>query len=167
MIKIDFKPQDFAACAAQQLDALMVLVPGDTSATGAAADAVKSVLASGDLVLKTAKNLALYKPAGFAAKRVWLVAVNSPSAKDVRNAVSAAVANAKAANAKSLGVCLALLDDLHAEQLQAAVVAAADASYAYTLTKPSAEASALAAVTISAAPDAAKFKTEFAVALIL
>ncbi len=152
MIAIELKALDFAASAALSADALVLLVPPDFKASGAEAQTIAAAQKSGDLVVKTAATLALYKPEGFAAKRVWLVAVDKPSIKDLRAAVSHAMALARGAGAKRLAIGLNLIAELDEKRLHGAVLTAADAAYTYTHTKPKAETTTVQQVALIAAP---------------
>ncbi len=166
MINIDLKPLDFAATAAMPADALLLLVPAGFAGTGDAAALVQSALKSGDLPAKGNKALALYKPKGFAQKRVWLVGVDAPSPKDVRASVAGAVAAARQAGAKTLVIGLSALDQLDPAQLEAAVASAADSTYTYNHTKAKAEVSSVQNLTLALTADAvAQLKDAFAVAL--
>ncbi len=164
MINFDFKPLDFAASVAHNVDLLLLLVPNGFAGSGSAAALIADAAKSGDLTAKGNKSLMLYKPAGFGAKRVMLVAVDAPTHKDVRQAVMTALSAARVAGAKTVGLGLNLLPELQAAHVHAAVAGAADASYTYQLTKPKAEACSVQTVALMVAKSA-QHKAEFDLAV--
>ena len=125
-----------------EVDAL-VLVAGDAmDATLAAplAALIDRAIAEGDLTLKKGKTLYLHAPAGIAASRVVVCVAADTSAKAFKSAVASGLGALKSTGAKTIGIAAAngaVLGDAHAE---AAVLAAADATYLYTHSKPSAPA---------------------------
>ena len=138
-------PEGLAGTAA---DALLVVMTSD----GAGADPVvaglaSDALAAGDLECKAGQALYLHRPAGLKAPRLVLAVADGTSAKALRKAVSAGLAQLKGRGVRELAVWAPYaLDEDHAEALVAAV---GDASYVYRHTKPSAPpAKALAKVTL-------------------
>ncbi|MGJ7521218.1 leucyl aminopeptidase [Variovorax sp. LT1P1] len=153
-----------AQAATEKTDTLIVLVADGSPATAPAkADAlalvIDAVRKAGDLPAKAGKLLALYRPAGVTAPRVLLVGAGDGSVGAVRNAVGAAIQAAKAANPKR--VTLLLAPGMDGLAVRAAVIAAADASYVYTTTKPKVEARSIRQVVLGVA-DASAVKTMFA-----
>jgi leucyl aminopeptidase len=88
-------------------------------------------------VLKKGKVLYLHRPAGVAARRLVLAVAGDGSVKAFKSAVALGLGALKSSGAKTVAIAApgAAIGAAHAE---AAVVAAADASYLYTHTKPSA-----------------------------
>ncbi|MFO1243631.1 MAG: leucyl aminopeptidase [Ramlibacter sp.] len=154
------KTLDLAGAAAEKCDALVVLVP---EAFKPGRDVLSRTLAAaqkaGDFEAKAGKLLALYKPEGFGAARVLLAGAGDGSARSARSAVLAAVGAVKSAPVKRL--VLVFAGAPAADALQAAMLAAADASYVYTTTKPKAEARKLQQVVLGVT-DAAPLRAAFA-----
>jgi leucyl aminopeptidase len=156
---MDFELKSLSPNQAAQLttDALLVLVPdakAGKAASGALHELVTSATEHGDLEPGVAKQLACYRPAGFKAARVLLVRVGDGSAVSVRKAVTAGLGALKQPGVKKLGLVLSLFDAGN-DAVRAAVQACADATYAYTTTKPSAKARALQQVVVGVAQVAA------------
>ncbi|MES2529659.1 MAG: leucyl aminopeptidase [Pseudomonadota bacterium] len=135
----------------EKADALIVLV--GNAPTGAAASSkdlltplIASARKAGDLPDKAGKLLSLYRPAGVTAPRVLLVSIADGSPASVRSAVTAAVGAAKAHAPKKLVIVFA--GAVEAAAVRCAVLAAADASYVYTTTKPKAEGRSIRQLTI-------------------
>ncbi|MDB5891404.1 MAG: aminopeptidase Metallo peptidase family [Polaromonas sp.] len=157
----ELKTSSRSRVCAEKYDALIVLVPqdmvaGDDAASMLAASAVRA----GDLECKPGKLLTTYKAVGISAKRVVLVGAGDASPKSLRSAMAAAVNALKTANVKTVLVSLNALHAVTDRVLQAAVVACADAAYAYSTTKPSSTASKLGKVTF-ATSDAAMVQAGF------
>ncbi len=154
------KTLSVAQAASEKADALLMLVADATSEAG---DALSRLIAaartSGDLPDKAGKLLALYRPDGIAAPRVVLVSIGDGQYSSVRSAVLAAVGAAAAPDVKRIVIVFSRAAEPFA--VRAAVLAAADASYVYTATKPKAEARSVRHVTIGVA-DAAAVATDFA-----
>jgi leucyl aminopeptidase len=149
---MDFELKSLSPTQAAQLvvDALLVLVPdakAGKAAGGALHELVTSATEHGDLEPGVTKQLACYRPAGFKAARVLLVRVGDGSAVSVRKAVAAGLGALKQPGVKKLGLVLSLFEAGH-DAVRAAVQACADATYAYTTTKPSAKARALLHVVV-------------------
>ncbi len=133
-MNFELKPMGLVGAGSEKADALIVLVsqdfkPGKDDLSALIGQAMKAT----DLETKPGKLLTLYRPVQANATRVVLAGAGTGSARDVRAAVLAAVATAKAANLKKLVLCFAA-PALEAA-VRAAVLAAADATYAYTHTK--------------------------------
>lgn len=127
-------------------DALLVLVP-DTAPKGDTPlhRLVTQALKGGDLEAGAGKTLAAYRPEGFKAARVLLVRAGAADAAALRKAMTAGVQALKGPGVAHLGV-VATLVALDNDGLRAAIQAAAEASYVFTTTKPSAKPRALARV---------------------
>ncbi|MGV8804133.1 MAG: leucyl aminopeptidase [Polaromonas sp.] len=137
----------------EKTDALIALIPegwkaGDDVLSALAASAIES----GDLELKAGKVLSAYRLPGMAAARVLLVGAGDGSAKSVRTAVAAALGALKGSNVQQAVLWLGALGDVLPAAVQAAVVAAGDATYAYATTKSKPTPSKLQRVTL-AVPD--------------
>ncbi|WP_439587277.1 leucyl aminopeptidase [Hydrogenophaga sp.] len=156
---MDFELKSLSPAQATQLacDALLVLVP-DARPSGDAPDALSQLVAqatkAGDLESGVAKLLACYRPEGFKAARVMLVRAGDGSAASVRKAVAAGVGALRQPGIQRLGLVLSLLAASDAVA-RAAVQAAADATYTFTTTKPSAKARALRHVVLGVSQPAA------------
>jgi leucyl aminopeptidase len=132
-----------AQAANEKTDALILLVAdGAKTAAPPKSDAlaalVESARKAGDLPDKPGKLLALYRSAGVAAPRVVLASIGDGTAGAVRSAVAAAVQSVRAGAPKRVAIVFA--QGAEGPAVGAAVLAAADASYVYTTTKPKAEA---------------------------
>lgn len=134
-MNFDLIPLDRSELARHPADALVLLLPEGTS--GAGKDALSTFIAqaqaSGDLDTQAGKCLQAWKVAGVAARRVLLVGCGDGSAARIRKAVAAAVTALRDAPVKHL--VLALPETAASAGVQAAVLAAADASYVYTTTQ--------------------------------
>ena len=139
---MDFKHQitTKAGLSGMDVDALVLVVADavDESIGAPLTTLLGEAVAAGDLVLKKGKLLYLHRPAGVTARRVVVaVAGAEPSLKAFKAAVASGLGALKSSGAKSVAIAAPgiAIDAGHAE---AAVVAAADACYVYTATKPSA-----------------------------
>ncbi|NMM12878.1 MAG: leucyl aminopeptidase [Rhodoferax sp.] len=146
-MNFELKTFDIAGAANEKCDALIVLLsqsfkPGKDVLSTLVAQALKA----GDLETKPGKSLVVYRPAGMACSRAVLASVGDGSAKEVRQAVSAAVAAVKAVNVKKLAICFATLPQENA--VRAAVMAVAEASYVFTTTKSKPEGRAIQRVVL-------------------
>ena len=129
-MNFDLKALNLAGAAAEKCDALVLLVP-DAFKPGkdALSQCVAQARKAGDLDNGAGKQLALYQPAGVAARRVLLLGAGTASAKEAA-AVTAA-----------------------------AVQTLADISYVYTATKPEAKALAWTRTTVAVPDKAAAAPT--------
>ncbi len=133
-------------------DALVLVVSGD--AVDAALDArlagaLNDAVSGGDLALKKGKALYLHRPAGVKAARLVFTVAGAAAPKAFKAAVALGLAQLKGLGAKHVAVGLAGEGELSAAHAEAVVAAAAEASYVYRHTKPSAPAApALAKVTL-------------------
>jgi leucyl aminopeptidase len=133
-MNFELKPLGLVGVASEKCDVLIVLVPQDfKAAKDDLSVLVAHALKSGDLESKPGKLLPLYRPMQANAVRVVLAGVGEGSARQVRTAVTAAVGSARSATLKKLMVCFAT--PAREESVRAAVLAVADATYAYTHTK--------------------------------
>lgn len=155
----ELRKLSLADAVTEKCGALLVLVaetfkPGADALSQLAAKALKA----GDLEAKAGKTLLAYHPQGVTCARVVFAGVGDGSAKSVRQAVVAAVGAIKSGPAKDLLVSFAQAP--LAGAVRAAVVAAAEASYAYTTTKSKPQGRKLERVAIGA-PDVGHAKAEF------
>ncbi|WP_372657030.1 leucyl aminopeptidase [Hydrogenophaga sp.] len=150
-MNFELKTLSLAQAAAWSVDALLVLVP-DTMDAARASDTALGKLFEvaqrhGDLEKGVGKSLACYRPLGVKAPRVVLVRAGDGSAASVRKAVTAGLSSLKQPGIKKLGLLLSLLGP-DADAVRSAVQACGDATYVFTLTKPSAKARALREVVV-------------------
>ena len=142
---MDFRHQISApqAMAATACDALVLIVNGDAvdpTLDAPLAAALADALAEGDLELKAGKSLYLHRPAGIKCARVVFAATGADTVKAFKAAVACGINQIKASGAKHIAVALAnagTLTDAHAE---AVATVAAECTYIYRHTKPSATA---------------------------
>ncbi|MEZ5663103.1 MAG: leucyl aminopeptidase [Burkholderiaceae bacterium] len=141
---------ELKATTAQQLstlsaDALVVLVPEKprwNEAGEAMAALARTVQADDLLEAGVGKTLMCLPATGFKAARVVLVRCGEARPADIRKAVSTAVTALKHPKLRRIGLVTHLLP-LDTAGVAAAVQAAAEATYVYTTTKPSATARSL------------------------
>jgi len=147
-------------------DALLLVLTADqaTSADPVLDKLVKDAIASDDFALKSGRSLYVHRPAGVKAARVLLLAASDGKPKSLKVAVAKGLAQLKELGAAHVAVALAKGLSLSAEHAQAVVLAAADATYVYRHTKPSApKPGALKKLTLlGAADEAAAVKTGLA-----
>jgi leucyl aminopeptidase len=127
-----------AGAAAVNADALLAVVPasGDLPKLGAPLDAaVADAIKAEDLERKAGRTLYLPRLAGLKAGRVVIAVAKDTSPKAFKAAVAAGLAALKRAPVKHVAVVGGEPSAAHAEAL---AVAAGDAVYHYTHTKPSA-----------------------------
>ncbi|WP_296448838.1 leucyl aminopeptidase [Rhodoferax sp. UBA5149] len=158
-MNFELKTLDLSAAANEKGDALIVLLsqsfkPGKDVLSALVAHTLKV----GDLETKAGKLLVLYRPAGVACSRAVLAGIGEGSAKEVRQALGAAVAAVKAPNVKKLVICFATLPQ--EETVRAAVIAAAETSYVYTTTKSKPEGRSIQRV-VMGLPGPTKIKPMF------
>lgn len=158
-MNFEIKSMALAQAAKEKCDALIVLVSQDFKAgkdelSGLVAQALKSA----DLEPKAGKLLPLYRAPQSHAVRVVLAATGDGSARSVRTAVLAAVAAAKSASLKKMLLCFAM--PAREDAVRSAVLAAADATYAYTLTKSQPEPRTVQKIILTAS-NASELQTVF------
>ena len=122
-------------------DALLLVVHGSV-VDGALAPAISALIGeaveAGDLQLKAGRSLYLHRPAGVKAARLLVVAAAAASVKSFKAAVAAGLGQLKGSGAKHIAVAVADANPLTALYAEALATAAADATYLYRYTKPSA-----------------------------
>ncbi|RYG14958.1 MAG: leucyl aminopeptidase [Burkholderiales bacterium] len=143
----ELKTLTLSGAAAEKADALIVLVPQSFKpGKGVLETLLAGALKSGDFEAKPGKLLQLWRAPDVAAARSVLAGTGDGSARQVRQAVLAAIGALKATPAKRITICFA--QAATADALRCAVLAAAEASYVYTTTKPKAEARKISLVTL-------------------
>ncbi len=159
IMNFELKKLDLDHASREKCDALIVLV-GDAFKPGKDVLSVQlaAALKAGDLQAKSGKTLALYHVDGITGTRVVFAHCAGGSAKEVSESVAAAVLATKAPNVKKLVLCFAL--PAQPTAVRAALLAVAQASYAYTSTKSKPEPRAIERVVL-ALPEIEKFKTGF------
>jgi leucyl aminopeptidase len=124
-------------------DALVLVVASDSvdaALDARIAAALNDAVSSGDLALKKGKALYLHRPACVRAARLVFAVAGAASAKAFKAAVAQGLAQVKGLGAKHVAVGLAGAGELGAAHAEALVSAAAEATYVYRHTKPSAPA---------------------------
>ncbi|HJV60146.1 MAG TPA: leucyl aminopeptidase [Albitalea sp.] len=124
-------------------DALLVVTHGDAidpTLDAAVAALIKDALALGDLQFKAGRTWFAHRPAGLKAARLIVAVAGAPTVKAFKNAVAAGLAQLKGLGVKHVAVALGNDGEVTAEHAEAAATAAADATYVYRDTKPSAPA---------------------------
>ena len=113
IMNFELNSLDLADAATQKADAMIVLVPkAFMPGEGAMHGLIAVALKAGDLDTKCGKSLHVYRAPGVACTRVVLVSCEEGSARQVRQAVAAAVGIVKQPYMTSivvLGVSLAAL----------------------------------------------------------
>ena len=138
---------DLADAATKKADAMIVLVPKSFKPSpGVVSALIAGALKAGDLETKCGKLLHIYRAPGVTSVRVVLVGCDEGSARQVRQAVVAAVGAVKSGAVKNLMVCFGW--PAAGSAVHAAVMAVADATYVYTTTKPKADARAVERVVL-------------------
>ena len=155
-MNFELKSLDLTGAAALPCDALVVLLPaafkpGKDALSTLAAQALKA----GDLDTKPGKLLSLYRPAGVACARAVLVGAGEGSAKQVRQAVTAAIGAIRSGTGTVKKLVLCFAASASEDAVRAAVTAVADASYVYTTTKSKPEGRTIQRVTVGVAQAAA------------
>ncbi|MDR7305158.1 leucyl aminopeptidase [Rhodoferax saidenbachensis] len=141
-MNFELKALSLVAVANEKCDLAVLLVPADFKAgKDELSQLVAQAVKAGDFTGKPGQVLALYRPGQANATRLVLVGVGEGSAKQVRGAVAAALGAGKSPNNKK--VVLAFAAPAQESAVRAAVVAAADATYAYVHTKSKPEPRAL------------------------
>jgi leucyl aminopeptidase len=158
-MNFELKTFNLVEAANEKCDALIVLLsesfhPGKDVLSALVTQALKA----GDLETKPGKSLLIYRPQGMACSRAVLASIGAGSAKDVRQAVAAAMAAVKTSNGKKIVICFASLPQEDA--VRAAVMAVAEASYVYTTTKSKPEGRVIQRVVVGL-PNAPKLRSVF------
>jgi leucyl aminopeptidase len=159
----ELKTFDLADACRQKCDALVAVVTDD-AAVGAdpISRLVQDARKTGDFEGKPGKLLQAWRVDGVAARRVIIAGAGDGSGKRVQSAMQAAVAALRNKAVKRLVVALpaAAGDDA----VRAAVMATAEASYAYVTTKSKPEAPALERITIAVPASVTAHRQAFDVA---
>ncbi len=158
-MNFELKSLGLQGASTEKCEAMLLLVndgfkPGTDSMSQLTAQAIKA----GDLQTKVGKLLSAYRVHGVSCARLVLVSAGDGSAKSVRQAVAAGVGSLKGGPAKN--VTIVFSDAPQRGAVRAAMVAAAEASYAYISTKSKPEARTLQRVVLGVA-SAPAVKTEF------
>jgi leucyl aminopeptidase len=151
---MDFRAQAVTtdSLAKHAADALVVVLAGEAKEQrldAPLAALLKESIASGDLALKAGRALCLHRPAGVKAARVVFSVAADAGAKAFKAALGAALGLLKQGGARQVSVLHAGAAGADAAHAEALAAAAADATYIYRHTKPSAApASALKKLTL-------------------
>ena len=157
---MDFKTKiaDAAGAITVAADALLVIVASTEAAATLAqplADEFARALREGDLDAKAGQVLYAHRVDGVKATRVAFAFAGGATARAFRRALAAGLGVLKAGGTKSLAVAAAGFGTLAAAHGEAVAVVAAEATYLYRETKPSAPApSRLKAITLLCADKA-------------
>ncbi len=147
-MNFELKALDLSSSAAAKCDLLLLLVPETFKPQQDPLSVlVESATKHGDWSPASGKQLHLYQPQGVQARRVLLLGVGRAAARDVRAALSGAAAVLKSEGVKHAVVALSALAEAK-DAVCHAVQSAADAAYAYTLTKSRAKTPSLLKVSI-------------------
>ncbi len=158
-MNFELKTLDLAGAVSQPCDALIVVVMNPFKPDkGVLSDLITQSMKTGDFEAKPGKLLQTYRPAGFGCARLVLVNAGDGSARQLRQAVSAAVGVVKSPSIKRVVVCFTT--PVGPEAVRASVTTVAEASYFYTTTKSKAEGRALTNVVIGLS-DAVDVKSAF------
>jgi len=158
-MNFEIRALNLAAVAAEKCDLLVVLVPKDFKSTkDDVSQLVGGALKSGDLETGVGKCLAMYRPSQCTAVRVVLASVGEGKARQIKNALHAALGFGKSASLKRLVVCFA--GAASAEAVRAVVLAVAEGTYVYTTSKSKPQPRSLQK-TLIAVPKLAEVKTVF------
>lgn len=133
-MNFELKPLSLVDTATEKCDALVVLVSQDFKPLkDDISQLIAQALKAGDFEAAPGKILQLYRSAQVNASRLVLVGVGDGSERHVRSGVISAVAAVKGVWLKKLALSFA--GAAREASVRAAVLAAADATYCYTLTK--------------------------------
>jgi leucyl aminopeptidase len=151
-MNVHFQGQDVSTLASTVADALALVVVGESlpkALDGACLKLLDDAVKQGDLQLKPGGKLYVHRPAGLRAPRFAVAIAADGSAKAFKAALLLALGQLPQ-GVKHVAVALvgAAVEEAHAEAL---AIAAADATYLYRHTKPSApKASSLSKLTLIA-----------------
>lgn len=142
---MDFRHQIASAGALSGVatDALLVVIHGeaiDPMLDPVIAGIVQDAVAHGDFQIKSGRTLYLHRPQGLKAARLVVAAAGADSVKAFKAAVAAGLGQLKGGGAKSVAVALGSSGEVTERHAEAVTGAAADATYLYRQTKPSAPA---------------------------
>lgn len=139
-------------------DALVVLVSQQAATSGKTGlpaeirTALAAALADGDFKSETGYCLLLRQPVGFSVPRLVLLGAGDGSARQVERALQAGVRELARRGVKRATVSLAALPVRDAGTVEAAVAAAAKASYRYTYLKSDVKPCSLTSLAFTGAP---------------
>ena len=157
-MNFELQSLSWAKAATLKTDALVVLVSDDQQReVGLLSSMLDQAQKTGDFTPATGQCMVWWKPPSLAALRLVLVGVGKGRAVDVRQGVAAGIAALKKSKSQTVAV---VLQAAHTEHLVVAAQAAADASYVYTATKPSAKALSFKKITLGV-PQASAVKSQF------
>jgi leucyl aminopeptidase len=164
-MNFELKSLDLVGAAQLAADALVLLVPaGFKPGKDALSALIGQAIKAGDLDTRAGKLLPLYRPVQAKSIRVVLTGAGDGSARQVRQAVAAAVGAVRAGTPAAKKLALVFATAPAAGAVRAAVTAVAEASYVYTTTKSKADGRTLARVTLGV-PKAPASQAEFAQAV--
>ena len=147
-MNFELKPLGLVDIATEKCDALLLLVPQDFKPLK---DDISQLLAqvtkAADFEAAPGKILQLYRPEQVHAVRLVLVGIGDGAERNVRTGVLAAVAAVKGAWLKKMVICFA--SPAREASVRASVLAAADATYNFTLTKSKKEERTVQKVTVA------------------
>ena len=138
---MDFKTSTAGTATTVAADALLVIVATAEAAAALEkplADEFARALRDGDLDAKPAQVLYAHRVAGVKAARVAFAFAGGATARAFRRALASGLAALKGGGARTLAVCPAGFGTLSASHGEAVAVVAAEATYLYRETKPSA-----------------------------
>jgi leucyl aminopeptidase len=143
-MNFELKTLDLTAASALKCDALVVLVmanfkPGKDALSLQVAQALKAE----DLQSKPGKLLPLYRPVGAKCVRAVLAGAGEGAARQVRQAIMAALGALRSGSSGEKKLVLCFASDASAQAVQTAVLTLAEACYTYTTTKNKVVADAL------------------------
>ena len=151
-MEFELKTLSWAAAASEKCDALLVLVPaGHKPANDALSRLLTQAVTAKDFEPKTARLLSLYRAVDIQARRTLLIGVGEGTDAGVRSGVLAGLQSLKGSGAKRVALVLSGLPATSTGAVRAAMMAAADATYVYTTTKPKAEARSVQRVIVGVA----------------
>ena len=132
----ELKTLTLTGICSEKCDALIALIPNEfRPGLDPLSAIVAHALQSGDFESKPGRLLGAYQVQGLLASRVVLVGAGDGSPKNVRTAVTAALGALKSSNAQVAVLYLGAISSKSVDVVRTAVVACADAGYAYTTTK--------------------------------
>ncbi|HJV94530.1 MAG TPA: leucyl aminopeptidase [Albitalea sp.] len=140
---MDFRHQiaSPATLASVMADALLVVIHGDKvdpSLDGPIAAAIQDAVTQGDFQFKTGRTLYVHRPEGLKARRLVVAVAADAGVKAFKAALAAGLAQLKGLGAKHVVVALGNAGVVSEQHAEALATAAADATYVYRHTKPSA-----------------------------
>lgn len=129
---------------------LLVLTPEQSQTADPVLDAlIQDAVKADDLALKAGRALYLHRPRGVQAARLVLAVAADAKAKSFKSAVAKGLSLLKDGGAGHVAIAAAEGVELGADHARGAVLAVADGTYVFRLTKPSApKAGALKKVTL-------------------